>query len=370
MTVTAPQAPTGPVEQPTRPRRGWRWWLYSTLVAAGALWLTFTVAHLVLSGRWWLWLAVDAIPPLLFLVVPVVLAVGAAPCRRSRRPVALLAAAALLLGAAQSGVNVRAWGGGDGPAPADAIRVFSWNTGYWDEGGETEALYRLLREADADVYLLQEYWYAQTPEPLDPAASRLRAEFPGFHVALVGELVTLSRFPILRQTPLVAPDMPPPAAGSTDHWLYKTLRTDLDLGDGRVLSTYNSHLPVQLSPDTGPFHPDFYRVLREQHRQREPQLRALTRDVAANDNLVLLAGDLNTSPAMGDLRELPGGLRDASYAMRSLYPASWSDLPPWPRLWRLDWAFVSPGVRVHSYRFGSAGGISDHRAQELVISPG
>ncbi|MFK3985154.1 endonuclease/exonuclease/phosphatase family protein [Micromonospora sp. NPDC050397] len=370
MTVTAPVAPETSTAGPTGRRRSWRWWLYSALIAAGLLWLAFTVAHLVLSGRWWLWLAVDAIPPIFFVAVPVLLAVGAAPCRRSRRPVALLCAAALLLGAPLSGINVQALRGGDGPAPADAIRVFSWNTGYWDEGGETEAMYRVLRQADADVYLLQEYWYANTPEPLDPTVARLRTEFPGFHVATVGELVTVSRFPILRQVPLEAPDMPPPAAGSAEHWLYKTLRTDLDLGDGRVLSAYNSHLPVQLSPDDGPFDGDFYRVIREQHAQREPQLRALARDVAGNDNPVLLAGDLNTSPAMGDLRELPEGLRDAGYAMPSLYPASWSDLPPFPRWWRLDWAFVSPGVRVHSYRFGSAEGASDHRSQELVISTG
>ncbi|WP_329109580.1 endonuclease/exonuclease/phosphatase family protein [Micromonospora sp. NBC_01699] len=369
MTVIAPEAP---VRQPAPParRRGWRWWLYSALVAAGALWLAFVVAHLVLSGQWWLWLAVDAIPPVFFLVIPVLLAVGAAPCRRSRGPVALLAAAALLLGAPLSGINVQRFGGGDGPAPADAIRVFSWNTGYWDEGGETEALYRTLREADADIYLLQEYWYEKTPEPLDPTATRLRAEFPGFHIAIIGELITVSRFPILRQIPLDAPDLPPPTAGSTDHWLYKSLRTDLDLGSGRVLSTYNVHLPVQLSPEDSPLDPDFYLVVKDQRAQREPQFRALAADVATNDNAVLVAGDLNTSPAMGDVRKLPESLRDASYAMSSLYPTSWAESSNWPRWWRLDWAFVSPDVRVHSYEFRSARGLSDHRSQELVISTG
>ncbi|MGW4466252.1 endonuclease/exonuclease/phosphatase family protein [Micromonospora sp. NPDC004704] len=369
MTVTAPEAPVRELASPA-PRRGWRWWLYSALVAAGAVWLAFVVAHLVLSGQWWLWLAVDAIPPVFFLAIPVVLAVGAFPCRRSRGPVALLAATALLLGAPLSGINVHRFGGGDGPAPADAIRVFTWNTGYWDEDEETEAFYRTLREADADVYLLQEYWYAKTPEPLDPAATRLRAEFPGFHIAIVGELITVSRFPILRQLPLDAPDLPPPTGGSTDHWLYKTLRTDLDLGRGRVLSTYNAHLPVQLSPDDGPLDADFYRVVKDQHGQREPQFRALARDVAANDNPILLAGDLNTSPAMGDVRKLPDGLRDAAYAMPSIYPRSWAESSNWPRWWRLDWAFVSPDVRVHSYGFGSAHGLSDHRSQQLVISTG
>ncbi|MEO3748341.1 endonuclease/exonuclease/phosphatase family protein [Plantactinospora sp. B5E13] len=350
-------------------RRGWRWWLYTALVGAAALWLGFTVAHLALSGQWWLWLAVDAIPPLAFLAVPVTLAVGAAPCRRSRWPVALLAVAALLLGADRSGVNVRAFAGGDGPAPPDAVRVFTWNTGYWDEGGQTESMYRVLRDADADVYLLQEYWYAQTPGPTAAALDRLRAEFPDFHLVVVGELVTLSRFPILRRLPLEASDLPPVVAGAGEQWRYKVLRTDLDVGAGRVLSTYNLHLPVQLSPDHSPFGAEFYRVIREQHAQREPQWRALARDVPTNPHPVLVAGDLNTSPAMGDLAKLPDGLRDAGYASRSLTPATWSDTPGWPRWWRLDWALVSSGVRVHSYRFGeSTRGASDHRGQHLVVS--
>ncbi|WP_422769008.1 endonuclease/exonuclease/phosphatase family protein [Plantactinospora sp. WMMC1484] len=340
-------------------------------MGAGALWLAFTVAHLVLSGRWWLWLAVDAIPPVAFVGVPLLLAATAAPCGRSRRPVALLSAAALLLGGQLSGINLRGLAGGDGPPPPGAVRVFSWNTGYWDEGGQTERMYALLRAADADVYLLQEYWYEHSPGPTGAELARLHAEFPGFEIAVAGELVTLSRFPILRRMPLLAPEMPPPLWGSADAWNHKVLRTDLDLGSGRKLSVYNLHLPVQLVPDHSPLGGEFYRVIRQQHAQREPQWRALAADVAANRSPVLVAGDLNTSPAMGDLAKLPGGLRDASYASSSRYPATWSDVPGWPRLWRLDWAFVSAAVRVHSYRFGgSTGGVSDHRPQQLVISTG
>ena len=369
MTLTAPRAHRPRVRRPA-PKLDWRRWVRAGLVGAAALWLAFTVTHLLVSGRWWLWLAVDAIPPVAFVGVPVLLALGAAPCRRSRRPVALLAIGALLLGGSLSGINVQRFSGGDGPAPAGAVRILSWNTAYWDEGGQTEALYRFLRDADADVYLLQEYWYTRGPGPDASAVARLRAEFPGFDVAIVGELVTLSRLPILREIPLVAPDLPASMADATAHFRHKTLRTDLDLGSGRVLSTYNTHLPVPLSPEHGPWDGDFYRILREQYAQREPQWRALATDVDGNDHPVLVAGDLNTSPAMGELRELPDGLRDARHAMASWYPASWLDTAGWPRWWRLDWALVSPQVKVHSYRFTDAEGLSDHRAQELVLSLG
>ncbi|MEV6692139.1 endonuclease/exonuclease/phosphatase family protein [Micromonospora sp. NPDC051196] len=363
MTTVAPADTAADQTSPTRPAG--RGWPTGVLVGGAALWLAFTAAHLVFSGRWWLWLAVDTVPPVAFLLVPLALGVGAAVSRR--RAVALLAAAGLLLGAGLGGVNVRWWQGGDGTAPPDALRVFSWNTGYWDEWGETEALYRVLRDADADVYLLQEYWYEQG-RPTEETIGRLRAEFPGFQVVVVGELVTLSRVPVLRQVPVEPVGLPPEVAEAGDEWRYKSLRTDLDIGGGRVLSAYNVHLPVQLSPEHGPFDGDFYRIMREQRAQREPQWRALARDVADNPHPVLLAGDLNTTPAMGDLRKVPDGLRDAQYAMSSPYPASWAYRPGWPHWWRLDWAFVSPQVRVHSYQFGDARGASDHRPQELLVS--
>lgn len=54
---------------------------------------------------------------------------------------------------------------------------------------------------------------------------------------------------------------------------------------------------------------------RQQHAQREPRWRALARDVAANAHPVSVSGDFNTSPATGDLRKLPDGLRNANYAV-------------------------------------------------------
>jgi endonuclease/exonuclease/phosphatase (EEP) superfamily protein YafD len=335
---------------------------------AAACWLALTVAQLVLSGQWWFWLIFGVVPPATFIAVPVVLTAGAAFCRRSRRPVAIASLGALLVTLPISGINFRILQHGDGAAPAGAIRVFSWNTEYWDQGGQTDAFYRLLRAQDADVYLLQEYLYDETVPVRVDATARLRAEFPGYRIATAGELITLSRFPILRQYPLVAPGMPPPATPDfPEFWLYKVLRTDLDLGGGRVLSTYNVHLPVQLA-SLNPLRKGFYAGVRQQDAQREPQWRALARDVDANRNPTLVAGDFNTTPAMGDLRKIPGRLRDASYAMTTAYPLSWFDRPGLPLWWRLDWVFVSERVRVHSYGFGSSHGLSDHRYQRFVVS--
>jgi endonuclease/exonuclease/phosphatase (EEP) superfamily protein YafD len=357
-----------PVTAPARrTRRGWRWWAYSALIALATGWLAFTVGQWMFSGRWWLWLAVSFVPPGAFLVVPPLLALAAAPCRRSRRPVALIALAALVLGAPFGGVNVAAIGHGRTPAPPGAVHVFSWNTEYWDQGGQAAAFFPFLVRQHADVYLLQEYMFdGVAPTPVDDLGA-LTAAFPGFHIASVGEELTISRYPILAQTPIVAPDMPAPAQpGFPTFWLDKVLRTDLDV-DGRTLSVYNVHMPVQMVP-SNPLSPAYFRTVHQQDRQREPVWRALAADVAANPNPIILAGDLNTTPAMGDLRKMPPSLRDASYAMTDIYPVSWYDHPGIPMWWRLDWVFVSHDVTVHDYGFASSGGLSDHRYQHFTIS--
>ncbi|WP_426511603.1 endonuclease/exonuclease/phosphatase family protein [Dactylosporangium sp. McL0621] len=341
-------------------------WLYRTLVALAAAWLAFVVAQLVLSGQWWLWLVPDIVPPLVFTAVPLVLAAGAAAVPRSRRPVALLCLAALLLGYPLSGWNAGALWTSPEPAPAGALRVFSWNTEYWDSDGGP--FYPFLQARQADVYLLQEYLNdGDIPTPVHDL-DRLQAAFPGYHIAIAGELVTVSRLPILRAYPLPA-DVPTTDTGWVAEFVRdKVLRTDLDLGGGRVLSVYNLHLPVQVSPGLSVFGGAFWRTVRDQHAQREPQWRALAADVDANRNPILVAGDFNTSPAMGDLRKVPARLHDAGALLPSLYPASWRDRDGLPRWWRLDWAYTTADVRVHSYEFGRTGGQSDHSFQLLRLS--
>ncbi|GAA2349053.1 endonuclease/exonuclease/phosphatase family protein [Dactylosporangium salmoneum] len=334
-------------------------------MATAAVWLTFVTAHLVLSGQWWVWHLVDVVPPPLFTVVPLLLAAGAVPSRGGRRPVAILASAALLFGAPLSGWNVPALWTSQHASPPGAVTVFSWNTEYWDSDGGP--FYPFLQGQRADVYLLQEYLNdGDVPTPVHDL-DRLRAAFPGYAIAVAGELVTVSRFPIRQAFPLIR---------STENgWLgeferEKILRTDLDLGGGRTLSVYNLHLPVQISPGLSPFGGAFWRTIRDQDAQRGPQWRALAADVDGNRGPILVAGDFNTTPGMEDIRKVPSRLRDPSGLLPTVYPATYRDRAGLPRWWRLDWAFTSADVRVHEYRFGGSGGQSDHRYQLLRLSVG
>ncbi|WP_018349767.1 endonuclease/exonuclease/phosphatase family protein [Longispora albida] len=340
----------------TRPGRALIW--------ATAGWAAFLLAHLALSGRWWFWQIPASLPPVLLVAIPVLLLMLAVLGRQANRWLAGALVACLALGAPRSGLRFPL--AGESFVPAGAIRVFAWNTEYWDQDEDPEHFYRYLRAQRADVYLLQEYlgWDLADPidgqRPVDDLA-RLRREFPDYQIAVRGELLTLSRYPIAAQ-PAVAPDH-----GSGDFETQfrdaKVLRTDLRVGE-RILSVYNVHIAVQLKL-VNPLSRACYAFVRRADPQRRAQYRGLAQDLAANPHPVLLAGDFNTSPAMPELTDISDRLRDAVAASPSAYPATWPASAP---LWRLDWAFTSATLRTHSYRLVSPETLSDHLGQSLTVS--
>ncbi|WP_066361845.1 endonuclease/exonuclease/phosphatase family protein [Herbidospora mongoliensis] len=321
---------------------------------AAAAWLGFVILQRLLSGRFWLWLIPDMVPPVIYLAAPVLLVVAG----RFRRTTTILAAGSLLLGAGHGGLNV---GAADQPPSAGAVRVFSWNTEYWHQDDDPGAFYRFLKDQRADVYVLQEYmgWVAGRPEPVDDLP-RLRREFPGYHVAAEGELLTLSRFPITA-TRRVGPAT---ALGPRPSWqeafdLAKILRTDLLIG-ASTLSVYNVHIPVQAVLNVNPF-----AGLRSRSSHRDAQFRGLHADLDANPHAALVSGDFNSTGAMGEMRPLFDRMASANAADDSLYPTSWyaGVLP----LWQLDWTFTD-GLEIHAYDLRDPRGQSDHRAQSAVVS--
>jgi endonuclease/exonuclease/phosphatase (EEP) superfamily protein YafD len=365
------------------------------LVGASLAWLAIVLLHITLTGRLWLWQIFELAPPAIFLAMPVLLLAGIPLLRiiRDRVPrsakwwIVLATSASLVASGGFTGINLRALGGK--PAvPPGAVRVMSWNTEYWnqfDRGG-LKRLYAFLRAQRADVYLLSEHVSFSGKYYRYPIRdkNRLQQEFPGYHMVETGEMLTLSRFPIVASHPVgTVRGIPDERSGWTEFWSDKTLRTDLRIG-GRILSVYNVHIPVQLRVDINPFTDGrFWDWLQEAPPWREGQFRAIERDIRGNRNPILVAGDFNTSPTHGAFFDWRGhGLRDAMGEGGPLFPASWPEwgVLPFPRLWRLDWAFVSPDVRVHRYGFGSSRdansrhpdrewrGLSDHRTQNLTIS--
>ncbi|MFG3283008.1 endonuclease/exonuclease/phosphatase family protein [Streptomyces sp. NPDC048111] len=315
------------------------------------LWAVFLGAHLALNGRWWPWLAVSLLPPPLFAAVPLALLVASAVAGSG--PGAVLAAGCLLAGRSQSGVNYRALRRGSTRTDdGSGIRVVSWNTQHWAQGRDPDRFYAFLHTLPADVYLLQEYLNGyEGGEVWDiDDEERLRREFPGHHLAVDNNSVTLSRLP------LAAPPVPVGAC---------SLRVDLRTPGG-VLSTYNVHIPVQLTV-MNPLGAAFFRDMRRRHLARRREYDALVADLLTNPHPFLVSGDFNTSAAIGDIRRMPRTARDAIGANRALLPASWH--ARWRlRLWRIDWVFTSAAVRAVRYAFRDPGGLSDHLAQDVTIT--
>jgi endonuclease/exonuclease/phosphatase (EEP) superfamily protein YafD len=246
------------------------------------------------------------------------------------------------------------------------VRLVSWNTQYWHQHVDTDAFYRFLRALDADVYVLQEYVHGphHALSEVDDRV-RLRAEFPGYHLARAGELITLSRFPIVA-TPPVGPAR---ELGTHPTWpaevdATRVLRADLRVGES-ILSVYNVHIPVQYVPGDRPFAGGFRTELRSRHSARAAQFDGLAADLDAGHQLVVVAGDFNSTGAMGEMRGLFARLTPANRAMRHPYPASWPATGP--ALWQLDWAFTA-GVGLRSCRFLPVQGLSDHRVQDLHLT--
>lgn len=343
-------------------------WRVRLVIGVTVAWLLFVVLHRVLSGRFWLWLLPDLVPPLVYLAGPLLLLAAAPLAGRSRRWwCSALAAASLALGAGQSGLHLGPLGPGGPAAPAGAVRVMSWNTEYWDQDDDPERFYGFLKAQRADVYLLQEYlhWTDGTPRQVDDLA-RLRREFPGYHIAAEGELVTLSRFPVAASPPVgPAVALGPGATWNSAFLLAKTLRTDLRIGTS-IISVYNVHIPTQYMLDENPLTSKFYSELHGRDAARKAQFRGLAADVEANRNAILVSGDFNTTGAMGDIQWLSDRLSRADDDRR-LYPASWPATGP--ALWRLDWTFTS-SARIHGYRLLDPQGLSDHRAQAMLLSVG
>ncbi|MER6910343.1 endonuclease/exonuclease/phosphatase family protein [Streptomyces sp. NPDC000594] len=328
-------------------------------LVAAVLWAVFLLAHLLLNGRWWGWLLPSLAPPPLFAAVPVLLgALGLIAGGPPGLAATALAAAALAAGAGQSGLRpgARLPGAlrGRRPAPpAGALRLVCWNTQHWCQRTDPERFYAFLRRLDADIYLLQEYHHDRldgTYELIDDR-TRLRAAFPGYGMVVARGLVTLSRLPVAEVVETAA---------------RRTLRVDLRLPDGGVLATFNVHIPVQMRL-ISPARAAFYRAVRARAADREREYRGLAADVADCPHPAVIAGDFNTTPAIGDARRIARLGTDAARVMDRLYPASWQPRPG-VRWWRLDWVLTTPGARVHTYRFRDPGDLSDHCVQEVTVS--
>jgi endonuclease/exonuclease/phosphatase family metal-dependent hydrolase len=335
------------------------------LVAVTAAWTIFLASHILFAGRWWPWFIAEATPPLAAVGVPLLLLVLAPLARPVRRGLSMILVLLLVVGTHLAGYG---WTGtATGSPRGTTVKVFAWSTDYWQMSDDKDAFYAFLRRQDADVYLLQEYLYRH--EGIEPPnqviriddSARLRAEFPGYQLSVDGELLTLSRLPIV-----ATHHQRLPRTGTDWFWKgTKAQRTDVRVG-GRTVSFYNVHLPVPFRISGSPLSGRFYRLLAWQSTWRVTELRRLRTDLAGNPHPAVLAGDFN-SPWM-ELSSPGAGARAHGLPGSFAPPRTWpvSDYPL-PRLWRLDWLYTTGDLAVPGYHLAGGEAFSDHAAQRFRV---
>lgn len=360
-----PSANGETVEDDPHDRPAPRRWSRGTrlLVAGTVAWTVFLLLHILLAGVWWPWLILAATPPLTAVAVPLLLLVVVPLAKPVRRWLAPVLVVLLLAGAHLAGYGPGWTGTATGSPRGTPVKIFAWNTEYWQMSDNKDAFYAFLRQQNADVYLLQEYLYWKgddQPIRIDDSA-RLRAEFPGYRLLVQGELITLSRLPVV-----AAPHQQVPDTGTDWYWNGpKAQRTDIRVG-GRTVSFYNVHMPVPFHLGN-PLSGRSYRSLKDSGVWWTSELRKLRTDLGGNPNPAVVAGDFN-SPWM-ELTPLGAGARPQSPTGSLLPPRSWPISGfSLPRLWRLDWLFTTRGLAVSSYHFSDRSkAFSDHMTQQIRI---
>lgn len=342
------------------------------ILILASLWLIAASLHEILTGRFWLWVIPGVSPPLMFAAIPLVFLALIPIMKRHRIAVAGLAILTFLISSQSTGLNFAALSDNNNPKPGGStIKVVQLNTDYWGQlrtgtltdPRDKDAMLAYLRELDADIYLLQEHMtrVGDTAPPVSDLTDLVEV-FPEYHVRTAGTLLTLSRLPIV-SSDVIRSDvhntlqLPPPPY---------ILKVNVQSGQ-EVLSTYNVHMPIQIIIEQDWLSIRFFQEIRRRHIIREQEYAALTADVRANDEPLVIAGDFNTSPAMGDNRKLLKSTRDAVGYTSIIYPATWRVGGQLPKLWRTDWFLVNNDLNVESFRQLDPQGNSDHLAQVAIL---
>lgn len=231
------------------------------------------------------------------------------------------------------------------PPAANTFRVATFNTEYWHI--PEQALVDTVRYQDMDIVFFQEHLKKRgnTWGPTNRIA-QLRAVVPKRHVAVNGEVVTVSRWPIVHTRAFSGGE---------------ALRTDVAGPGGRIISAYNVHLPVHLHLEllSSPWR--FYQDAQATAARREQLLREVTADLATNPHPVVVGGDFNASPAMHGTDWFRKNMVDA-YAGRHCPQASDTFDMAGVLTWRIDYVYMSRHFKPGTYCTRPAPAISDHQA--------
>ncbi len=341
-----------------------------TVILLSFLWLVFIILHIFLVGRVFFWNFPASAPTFLFTIISLLLLLYFL-CQKKKRVINLvIVSICLIMSLTQLDINLISktedTKGLDNYAP---IKVISWNTNLWDQDKDKDKFYSFIKKQDADVYLLQEYLHYQTDKdsgqpyrlcnivpgfPLHymhfDDSERIRKEFPGYYFSTNNQFVIISRFPIKK---------------SYTDYSEQYAVTDVDI-NGRNVRFYNVHMLLHIET-TNPLKPYFYDALHRRFLAREIGFKDLKRDLKNEKSDYFVAGDFNSTKAMGVMDNLLKNNIDGIKYSNDVLPFSYQLFGF--KLWRIDFTLLpkaNDNIRFKSYKTISPENLSDH--DPIVLS--
>lgn len=221
------------------------------------------------------------------------------------------------------------------PFKPNSLRVMSWNTLSWNVDEEPE-IYLLMENINADIYLFQEVPQKQARGVTD----RLRINFPGFTATHSGNLLTVSRFPIIESENVTSQGF---------------LKTELKVGQ-EYIAAYNVHF-------MRPFYMNDFRRFSD-YSIRNSQFLKLKESLSKEESMKIIAGDFNTTRNHHYINFLENNYYLVNPRTIFTIPRTYPTKFP---LIRIDYQFVSKEFNIYDYQEFSYPNLSDHKAIQTTL---
>lgn len=320
------------------------------------LWTGFTCVRMLSGHSVWIWAISDSAPTHLLLAVPLVLAVVALLLPDVHKMWMSPLAVSLLIYLPQSDVGAQFFPktkcrpAQETRVDGKPISILTWNTQFWAEKHPQASVAAQLVSKRPDIVALQEIQLTvrkvilpQTPE-----------DYPaGLYKTMIrkGELLIATDLPVLQDNH---------ALKSTPH-----LWADVKVPSGKTLRIITTHIPLHLSLSYSPGDGYFFDFIQSRFHTRNTEFLGLRDMIRNSPHPVAVMGDFNSTASMAPFRSALQDLCDSVAAAGITNTATWSvmGLP----LWRPDYLFVSPSVRILDHKVRAMGDISDHRAVQVLV---
>ncbi len=344
--------------------------IHRTVTVLSFLWLAFIILHIILAGRVFLWNFPASAPTFLFTIISVLLLLYFLFQKKKRVINLVIVLICLILSLTQLDINLlRETRDTKELENYSPIKVICWNTNMWDQDKDKDKFYSFIKKQNADVYLLQEYLHYKTDEdngqpfrlcnivpgfPLQfmhvDDSERIKKEFPGYYFSINDQFVIISRFPI---------------KNSYTDYSEQYAVTDVDI-KGRNVRFYNVHMLLHIEI-TNPLKPYFYNALYKRFLVRQIGFKDLNMDLKNEKSDYFVAGDFNSTKAMGVMDNLLKNHIDGVKYSNDILPLSYKLYGF--KLWRIDFSLLpkaNDNIRFKTYKTISPENLSDH--DPIVLS--